>query len=97
MTVADANVHALRPYTDDQTLTFLQANGETKFSQAELAKRWKWSRRTVRQPEFSTGAIDHLTEAATANAHALREGGNLADAEHWDRLAAAAKAELAAR
>jgi hypothetical protein len=29
MTVADDNVHALRPYTDDQALAFLQANGGT--------------------------------------------------------------------
>jgi hypothetical protein len=51
----------------------------------------------VSEPELDPGAIDHLIEAATANANALREDGNLAEAERWDCLVSAAKAELAAR
>jgi hypothetical protein len=51
----------------------------------------------IGEPEFSAGAMDQLIEAATAHAHALREGGDMAEAERWDRLAASAKAELAAQ
>jgi hypothetical protein len=48
-------------------------------------------------PVDEAGGMERLIEAATAHAKALREDANVAEAERWDHLAAAAKAELAAR
>jgi hypothetical protein len=37
--------------------------------------------------------VEQLIEATTAHAKALRDDGNAAEAERWERFAAAAKAE----
>jgi hypothetical protein len=39
------------------------------------------------------GAMEQLIEAAAAHATTLRKDGNAAEAERWERLAAAAKVE----